>query len=240
MSRLVDILAIGAHPDDIEIACSGTIIKEVNNGKKVGLIDLTRGELGTRGSGELRLKEAEASLQILGAEYRINLGFKDGFFSHNQEHLRPLIEAIRASKARIVFANALHDRHPDHGRAGRLIAEACFLAGLPKVETEVDGVTQEAHRPALVLHYNQDRLLKPDICIDITEQIEMKMKAILAFKSQFYDSTSEEPETEISSKHFLDFIKGRAIEFGRPIGAKYAEGFQCERYLGIKSPFDLL
>jgi bacillithiol biosynthesis deacetylase BshB1 len=151
-----------------------------------------------------------------------------------------LIIAIRTSKAEIVLANALHDRHPDHGRAGKLISEACFLAGLPKVKTELNGKEQEAHRPRLVLHYNQDRLLKPDICIDISDQIEIKMNAILAFSSQFHNPNSTEPETAISSKHFLDFIKGRAIEYGRPIGVKYAEGFQCERNLGTSSPFDLL
>lgn len=240
MNQIVDILAIGAHPDDIELSCSGTIIKEVSNGKKVGLVDLTQGELGTRGSAEIRLKEAEAARQILGAEYRINLGFKDGFFNHDQQHLMPLIQAIRASKADIVFANAMHDRHPDHGKAGKLISEACFLAGLPKVKTELDGAVQEAHRPKLVLHYNQDRFLKPDICIDITDQMDTKMKAILAFSSQFHNPNSAEPETAISSKHFLDFVKGRAMEYGRPIGAMYAEGFKCERNLGVKSPFDLL
>ena len=240
MSQVVDILAIGAHPDDIELSCAGTIIKEVRNGKKVGLVDLTQGELGTRGSAELRMTEAEAARKILGAEYRINLGFKDGFFAHDQEHLMVLISAIRASKAEIVFANAMHDRHPDHGKAGKLISEACFLAGLPKVKTELDGIDQEAHRPRLLLHYNQDRLLKPDVCIDITDQIETKLKAIMAFSSQFHNPNSTEPETAISSKSFLEFIKGRAMEYGRPIGAAYAEGFKCERYLGVKSPFDLL
>ncbi len=240
MSFEVDLLAIGAHPDDIELSCAGTIIKEVSNGRKVGLVDLTQGELGTRGSASLRLEEAEAAREILGAEYRTNLGFKDGFFTHDPEHLIPLIKIIRSSKAEIVLANALTDRHPDHGRAGKLISEACFLSGLTKVKTELDGKDQRAHRPKLVLHYNQDRLNKPDICIDITDQMEMKMKAILAFGSQFHDPNSTEPETAISSKHFLDFVKGRALEYGRPIGAKYAEGFQCERYLGSQSVFDLL
>lgn len=240
MSLEVDILAIGAHPDDIELSCSGTIIKEVGLGKKVGLLDLTQGELGTRGSAELRLKEAEAARKILGAEYRTNLGFKDGFFSHDEDHLMPLIQAIRASKAEIVLANSLKDRHPDHGRAGKLISEACFLAGLRRIETEFEGSPQEAHRPRLVLHYNQDRILRPDICIDITDQMEQKMDSILAFSSQFYDPKSDEPETAISSKGFLDFIKGRAMEYGRPIGATYAEAYQCERYLGANSAFDLL
>lgn len=240
MSREVDILAIGAHPDDIELSCSGTIIKEVGRGKKVGLVDLTQGELGTRGSAELRLKEAEAARKILGAEYRLNLGFKDGFFTHDEQHLIPLIQAIRASKTEIVLANSLHDRHPDHGRAGKLISEACFLAGLRRIETEFESSPQEAHRPRMVLHYNQDRILRPDICIDITDQMDRKMESILAFSSQFYDPQSDEPETAISSKGFLDFVKGRAMEYGRPIGARYAEGFKCERYLGVDSPFHLL
>jgi len=236
----VDILAFGAHPDDIELSCSGTILKEVDNGKSVGLVDLTKGELGTRGSAQLRVKEAETARSLLGAEYRINLGFKDGFFAHDKEHLIPLIEAIRSSKADIVLANALHDRHPDHGRAGKLIAEACFLSGLMKIETTVDDVSQECHRPRLVLHYNQDRLLRPDICVDISDQFDTKIKAIMAYRSQFFNPDSSEPETPISSKGFMDFVKGRAMEYGRQINAMYGEGFQCERYLGVTSLESLL
>lgn len=240
MNKQVDILAIGAHPDDIELSCSGTIINEVENGKTVGLIDLTKGELGTRGSGELRMKEAEAARQVLGAEYRINLNYRDGFFTHDEAHLTPLIIAIRASKAEIVLANALEDRHPDHGRAGKLIAEACFLSGLRRIETKEDGKPQESHRPRLVLHYNQDRLLKPDICIDISNVFEKKIESIMKYSSQFYDPDSEEPETPISTKDFMKFVEGRAIEYGRPINARYAEGFRCERYLGVDSIGSLL
>lgn len=231
----VDILAIGAHPDDIELACSGTLAKEISNGRTVGLLDLTHGELGTRGSGELRLQEAENARKILGAEFRVNLGFKDGFFQNDEAHQMAIIKVIREARPKLVFANALADRHPDHGRAGRLISTSCFLAGLIRIETG----DLQAHRPDLVLHYNQDRILRPDICVDISDFMEVKMKCIQAFSSQFFDPDSDEPETPISTEGFLDFIKARCMEFGRPIGAKYAEGFQCERYLGVDSVMDL-
>lgn len=235
MITSVDILAIGAHPDDIELSCAGTLAKEISKGRSVGLLDLTQGELGTRGSAELRLKEAEASREILGAKFRVNLGFKDGFFKDDEAHQIEIIKVIRQAKPKVVFANALADRHPDHGKAGRLISTACFLAGLVKIETE--GL--EPHRPELVLHYNQDRLMRPDICVDISDFMEIKMNAIMAFGSQFFDPNSTEPETPISGEGFLEAVKSRGIEFGRPIGAKYAEGFQCERYLGVDSVLDL-
>lgn len=235
MTAPVDILAIGAHPDDIELSCAGTLAKEVSKGRSVGLLDLTQGELGTRGSAELRLKEAEASRQILGATFRVNLGFKDGFFQDDEAHKLEIIKVIRQAKPKVVFANALADRHSDHGKAGRLISTACFLSGLVKIATEGLG----PHRPNMVLHYNQDRLLRPDICVDVSDFMETKMKAIMAFSSQFFDPNSTEPETPISGEGFLEAVKARGIEFGRPIGAKYAEGFQCERYLGVDSVMDL-
>ena len=231
----IDILAIGAHPDDIELSCAGTLAKEVSKGRKVGLVDLTKGELGTRGNEELRLQEAENAREVLGAEWRVNLGFKDGFFQDDEQHQRAIVKVIRQAKPKMVFANALKDRHPDHGRAGRLISTACFLSGLVKIDTE--GLAP--HRPDMVLHYNQDRLMRPDICVDITDFIDVKLKAIQAFSSQFFDPNSEEPETHISGEGFLDFVKARGMEFGRPIGATYAEGFQCERYLGVESVMNL-
>lgn len=230
----LDILAFGAHPDDVEISASGTILKHIESGYKCGIIDLTHGELGTRGSGELRLKEAAKAKEILGIEMRENLGFADGFFSIDKEHQLPIIEMIRRYRPEIVLANSVHDRHPDHGRAAKLVAESCFLSGLIKIETG-----QEAWRPKAVYHYIQDEYIQPDLTIDITPYFDKKIESILAYSSQFYDPNSDEPNTPISGKDFLDFLKGRAQVVGRPIGASLGEGFTAARNLGVNDLFDL-
>jgi bacillithiol biosynthesis deacetylase BshB1 len=231
----LDILAFGAHPDDVEISCSGTILKHIHLGYKCGIIDLTQGELGTRGSGELRLQEAERAKAILGIEARENLGFADGFFLNDREHQLPIIKMIRKYQPEIVLANSVHDRHPDHGKAAKLVADACFLAGLIKIETG-----QEAWRPRVVYHYIQDVYIHPDLTVDITPYFDKKMESIKAYTSQFYTPDSDLPETPISGKDFLDFLVGRAKLVGRPIGAKYAEGFTAARNVGVKNLFDLV
>lgn len=236
----LDILAFAAHPDDVEISCGGTIARHIAEGRTVGLIDLTRGELGTRGSGELRLKEAEASQKILGVQVRENLGMADGFFSIDMEHKLRIAEIVRKYRPGVVLANSIHDRHPDHGRASQLVSEGCFLAGLPKVMTTLNGESQEAWRPKAVFHYIQDRYIRPDVVFDVTAYFDTKLASIKAYSSQFYDPDSDAPETPISGEDFFDFLKGRAKEFGRPIGVEYAEGFTAERYVGARSFFDLV
>lgn len=233
----VDILAIGVHPDDVELGCGGTLIKEVKNGRRVGICDLTQGELGTRGSADIRLVEAEAAREIIGADFRVNLGLPDGFIESNKLSQLKIIEVIRASQPDVVICNALQDRHPDHGRSAELEKVACFLSGLRRIETSFDGVEQTAWRPKVVLHYIQDRFLVPDIVIDITDCWDQKMKAILAFSSQFYDPKSNEPESAISSKEFLELQRGRGLQMGRYIGASFGEGFMSERPLGAKGLF---
>ena len=235
----LDILAFGAHPDDVELACAGTLLLQMQQGYSVGVIDLTRGELGTRGSAELRDQEAAKSSKILGLSLRENLNLADGFFENNQQNKTLVIEAIRKYQPKVVFANAINDRHIDHGRGSTLISEACFLAGLPKIKTMHMGQAQEAWRPQAVYHYIQDRFIKPDFVVDISTVMEQKMEAILAFSSQFYNPDSKEAPTAISSPEFLDFIKARAAQFARDIGAKYAEGFTVERTPGITNIFDL-
>lgn len=224
----VDILVFAAHPDDAELSCSGTILAHIALGYKVAIVDLTRGELGTRGSADLRDKEAEEAGKILGVNYRENLGFRDGFFVKNEEHELKIIQTIRKYQPEIVLANALSDRHIDHGRAADLVHDSCFLSGLKKIQTEYNSIPQEAWRPKKVYHYIQDQLSQPDIVFDISGYFDKKMESILAFKSQFYDPNSNEPITPISSPEFIEFIKGRAVEFGRRIGVKYGEGFQVK------------
>ena len=240
MSKDLDILAFAAHPDDVELSCSGTLMKHIAEGKRVGVIDLTEGELGSRGSVSLRYEEAENASKIMGLTVRENLKMRDGFFEINEENKLKIVTAIRTYRPKIVLANAIEDRHPDHGRAAQLVSEACFLAGLRKVETIVGGQLQEAYRPQVVYHYIQDRYIKPDFVVDITPYIDRKMEAIQAYKSQFYDPNSTEPQTPISGSEFLDFVKARCNEFGRPIGAQYAEGFTAERLVGVESFFDLV
>jgi N-acetylglucosamine malate deacetylase 1 len=235
----VDILAFAAHPDDIEISCAGTLIKHIQSGKTVGIIDLTQGELGTRGTIQTRYAEAEEASKIMGIQYRTNLKMEDGFFEITNENKLKIIEQIRLCQPEIVLANSISDRHPDHGRASKLVSEACFYAGLTKIETHYNGEKQQAHRPKAVYHYIQDQHLDPDFVVDITEQIDLKMQALLAYKTQFFNPNSSEPNTPISGKEFVDFLKGKMATFGRPIGAEYAEGFTVERYIGVDDLFSL-
>jgi bacillithiol biosynthesis deacetylase BshB1 len=235
----VDILAIGAHPDDIELSCAGTILKHIASGHTVGILDLTRGELGTRGTPEIREKEAAAAAKILGVSFRDNLGMADGFFKNDLDHQLQVISKIRAYKPEIVLCNAVSDRHPDHGRAASLVSESCFYSGLRKIETKTNGIVQEIWRPKAVYHYLQDRYLKPDFLVDITAHMPRKIEAIRAFSSQFYDPSSAEPLTPISSKQFLDFIVSRNAHNGRDIQSDYAEAFTVDRTIGVSSLFDL-
>jgi bacillithiol biosynthesis deacetylase BshB1 len=231
----LDILAFGAHPDDVELGCAGTLLGAIAEGKKVGVIDLTKGELGTRGSISQRLSEAQLASEVMGLTIRENLEMADGFFINNKEHQLVIIETIRRFQPSIIFCNAPEDRHPDHGRAASLVAEAAFLAGLKKIQTIHNGVAQEAWRPTQVFHYIQSRNLTPNFVVDISKHIEKKMEAILAHSSQFYDPKSNEPDTFISSAAFLEFVKGRAKELGQQIGVQYAEGFITQKTLGINS-----
>ncbi len=235
----LDILAIGVHPDDVELGCSGTLLKHIKLGKKVGILDLTKGELGSRGSGNLRLEEADKSAKILGVSVRENVGFADGFFKNDEYHQKEIIKMLRKYQPDVVLANAPIDRHPDHGRAAQLVVEACFYSGLVKIKTEFNTVTQELWRPKVVYHYIQDRFLKPDFVVDVTDHLEEKMDAIMAFSSQFYNPDSDAPETPISTKKFLDFIKARMANFGRDIGVDYAEGYTTNRAVGVNDITEL-
>ena len=234
MTDKVDILAIGVHPDDIELACGGTIVKHIHLGFTVGAIDLTQGELGTRGSAEIRLKEAEASKKLMGLKFRENLGFEDGFVTaDNKAYQLEIVKRIREYQPDIVLCNAIDDRHPDHPHSASLVSTACFLAGLTKIETEFDGAVQSAWRPKQVLHYIQWKPIKPDFVIDITGYMDAKLAAVKAYRSQFHDPTSSEPETLISSKQFLDSVSYRASDLGRLIGVEYAEGFTSDKLIGL-------
>lgn len=235
----LDILVLAVHPDDAELGCSGTIAKHIAMGKKVGIVDFTRGELGTRGSAEIRDTEAADSAKVLGLHARENLRFKDGFFANDEAHQLAVIRMIRKYQPEIILTNALHDRHPDHGRAGDLANDACFLSGLSKIQTSIDGEEQEAWRPRLVLQYIQDRYIEPDIIIDITPYIQTKIDSIKAFKTQFFNPDHEEAETYISSPEFFDSVIGRAREFGKSIGTTYGEGFTCRKLLGVNDLFNL-
>jgi bacillithiol biosynthesis deacetylase BshB1 len=238
----VDILAFGAHPDDIELSCSGTIISEIKKGKKVALVDLTEGELGTRGTVSSRYQEAAAAAMIMGVDYRENLRMKDGFFENNEENQLKVISAIRKYKPSIVLANAPQDRHPDHGRAAQLVEQSCFLAGLSKIVThDENGELQKRWRPTYLFHYIQDRYLEPDLVVDITACFEQKMRSIEAYRSQFHDpaNTSGDPQTYISAPGFLQGIASRASLMGKKIGVAYAEGFLSVKKIGINS-FDAL
>ncbi|WP_353181923.1 bacillithiol biosynthesis deacetylase BshB1 [Parapedobacter lycopersici] len=236
------ILVITVHPDDAELGCGGTILKHVAMGHKVGIVDLTRGELGTRGTPEMRAEEASAAGRILGLHARENLGMRDGFFSNDEQHQLEVVRAIRRYRPEIIITNALHDRHPDHGRAGDLVNDATFLAGLRKVETEEDnGQPQAPHRPGLLLQLIQDRYIKPDIAVDVSEYWQQKIQAIQAYKSQFHHAGYhvDEPETYISRPDFMEYIEARAREYGKYIGARYAEGYTCRRLLGVDDLFAL-
>jgi len=230
----IDILAIGVHPDDVELSCAGTILKHIAQGKTVGILDLTIGELGSRGSGALRLIEADNAGKVLGVKFRENIGLADGFFENDKESQLEIIKIIRKYQPEVVLANAITDRHPDHGRASKLISDACFYSGLIKIETELEGIKQDKWRPKAVYHYIQDRFLKPDFVVDVTPFVDKKIEAIKCFSSQFFDPNSKEPQTPISGEQFFDFIKGRMMQFGREIGVDYAEGFNAERYIGVE------
>lgn len=236
----LDILAFAAHPDDVELSASGTLMRYVAEGKKVGIIDLTEGELGTRGTVETRYEEAADASKIIGLSARENLRMPDGFFEDNAENKRLIIEQIRKYQPEIVLANSISDRHPDHGRAGKLVEDACFLAGLRKIETSMEGQEQLPHRPRLVAHYIQDFYLEPSFVIDVTPFVERKIEVIKAFKTQFYDPNSPEPSTPISGEEFFDFIKGRMLNMGRPAGMRYAEGFTISRVFGVKDLYEVV
>ncbi len=236
----LDILALGAHPDDVELTCSGTLLKAMQHGKKAGIIDFTKGELGTRGTPEIRMAEANASAEILGISVRENLCFRDGYIQNDEVHQLEVIKMIRKYQPDIILANAVTDRHPDHGRASDLAREACFLAGLKNINTEIDGIEQEAWRPKTVYHYIQSVPIEPDFVVDVTDIWDKKMASYKAFKSQFYDPKSEEPETYISNPGFLQMIESRAIHYGHSIGVKYGEGFTIERPMGVDDVFKLI
>jgi bacillithiol biosynthesis deacetylase BshB1 len=231
----LDILAFGAHPDDIELSCGGTIAKEVSLGKKVGIVDLTRGELGTRGSAALRDKEAANASKILGVSVRENLGFADGFFINDKKHQIEIIKMLRKYQPEIVLCNALDDRHIDHPKGSNLVSDACFLSGLIKIETSLEDKQQEKWRPKLVYHYIQWKSIEPDFVVDVSGFIDKKNEAVLSYSSQFYDPNSNEPESPITSKNFIDSVNYRARDLGRLIGVDYAEGFNTERYVAIES-----
>jgi bacillithiol biosynthesis deacetylase BshB1 len=237
----LDILAIGAHPDDVELGCGATIAKEVANGKKVGVIDLTRGELGTRGTAETRDEEAFNAAKILGVHSRVNMRFSDGFFLNDKEHQIEIIKMIRHYKPEIVICNAIDDRHIDHGKGSQLVSDACFLSGLRKIETvhKDEATIQEPWRPKAVYHYIQWKDIEPDLAVDVTGYMDKKMASVLAYKTQFFDPTSDEPETPITSKNFTDSINYRARNLGRLIGVEHAEGYTVERYPAVDSLFDL-
>jgi len=239
---ITDILAIGIHPDDVELSASGTLLRHAELGHSFGLLDLSLGELGSRGTPELRRIEAETSARILGAVFRKQLDLPDGLFAHSPENMLKIVRSIRAHQPKIVLCNAPDDRHPDHGRAAKLVADACFYSGLIKIETQDEaGISQAAWRPKAVYHYIQDKQLEPDFIVDITPYFEQKMQAILAFSSQFYDpgKPGEGPQTPISGKDFLDFMEAKARVFGRPAQVRYAEGFICARTPAISDLFSL-
>lgn len=231
----LDILAFGAHPDDVELGCAATLAKEIANGKKVGIVDLTRGELGTRGSAAIRDQEAAASARILGVAVRENLGFADGFFANDEAHQRKVISIIRKYQPDLVLCNAIKDRHIDHAKGSQLVSDACFLSGLEKIETSLEGSEQEKWRPTRVYHYIQWENITPDFVVDVTGFMSKKIDAVMAYSSQFYDPNSKEPETPISSKNFTDSIEYRARDLGRLIGVEYAEGFTAERFVAVAS-----
>jgi bacillithiol biosynthesis deacetylase BshB1 len=236
----LDILAFGAHPDDVELGCGGTIAKEIQLGKKVGIIDLTRGELGTRGSAEIRDKEAAKAALILGVAVRENLQMRDGFFYNDEIHQLKIIEMIRKYQPEIVLCNAIDDRHIDHAKGSSLVSDACFLSGLRKIETKNNNKTQQAWRPKAVYHYIQWKNIEPDFVVDISGFEKKKVEAIMAYDSQFFNPDTNEPVTPIATKNFLESINYRAQDLGRLIGTDSAEGFTVERYLAVNSLTDLI
>ncbi|WP_020528523.1 bacillithiol biosynthesis deacetylase BshB1 [Flexithrix dorotheae] len=238
----LDILVLAVHPDDAELSCSGTILSHIHQGKKVGIVDFTKGELGTRGNAELRMKEAAEAAKIMGLSCRENLGFADGFFENNKAHQLEIIKRIRKYQPDIILANAIEDRHPDHGRAAKLANDAIFLSGLKKIETELEGEIQKAWRPSNVFHYIQSNYIKPDFVVDISAFWEQKKAAIMAFKSQFHQEGEQVSgdQTFISTPGFMEFIKARAKEYGQHVGVELAEGFTISKPLAVKSLFDFI
>lgn len=235
----VDILAFGAHPDDVELGCAGSILSAIDSGKSVGIVDLTRGELGTRGTAEIRDKESQNAAKILGVSFRKNLGFRDGFFINDETHQLEVIKLIRIHQPNVVLCNAFNDRHIDHPKGSELVSNACFLSGLSKVETQADGSILDPWGPKQVYHYIQWKDIEPDFVVDISSFIDQKIKSIEAYSSQFFDSKSKAPQTPISSQNFLESVRYRAQNLGRLSGVDAAEGFTTERVLGIQSFTDL-
>lgn len=231
----LDILAFGAHPDDVELGCGATLAKEISLGKKVGIVDLTRGELGTRGSAEIRDQEAKDAADILGVEVRENLGFADGFFQNDRANQIEIIKMIRKYKPEIVLCNAIDDRHIDHAKGSKLVSDACFLSGLRKIETEINGSIQESCRPKFVYHYIQWKNIEPDFVVEVNDFIEKKVQAVMAYTSQFYNPDSKEPISPIATKNFAESITYRARDLGRLINKEYAEGFTVERFVAVSS-----
>lgn len=231
----VDVLAFGAHPDDVELSCSGTLAKLIDEGKKVAIVDLTKGELGTRGTDKTRMEESKEAAKILKVSDRKNLAMKDGFLTNSEEYQMRIIKMIRKYQPEIVFANALDDRHPDHSKAAKLVSDACFLSGLKKIYSDLDGVEQGVWRPKQIYHYIQWRDLKPDFVVDITGYMKVKIQSCLAYKTQFYDPNSDEPMTPISTKDFLESITYRAQNLGRQSGCDFAEGFNTEKIIALKN-----
>ncbi len=232
----LDLLAFGVHPDDVELGCAGVLIVEKANRKRTGIIDLTQGELGTRGTAETRKEEAAAAAKILDVDIRENLKMADGFFENNEAHQRQIITVLRKYQPEIIFCNAPEDRHPDHGRSAALVTDAAFLSGLMKIETLYDGIAQKPWRPKYVFHYIQDRYLKPDVVFDISTSLEKKIESVKAYKTQFYDpQSSDANQTYISTPEFLDGVIARAAMFGKMIGVKYGEGFISKKMIGIKN-----
>ncbi|NVJ62802.1 MAG: bacillithiol biosynthesis deacetylase BshB1 [Flavobacteriaceae bacterium] len=236
----VDILAFGAHPDDVELGAGATIAKAVKEGKTVAVVDLTQGELGTRGSVEIRQKESAAANKILGISFRENLDLADGFFKNDRESQLKVIKAIRKYQPKIVLCNAIDDRHIDHGKGSKLVSDSCFLSGLKRIETEDENGPQQQWRPQVVYHYIQWKNIDPDFVVDVSDTIEQKMESIKAYASQIYNPNTKEPNTPISSKNFLDSVHYRAKDLGRLIGVEAAEGFTTERYVAVKSLDDLI
>ncbi|MFL9836929.1 bacillithiol biosynthesis deacetylase BshB1 [Flavobacterium sp. ST-75] len=236
----LDILVFGAHPDDVELSCGATVAKEISLGKTVGIVDLTRGELGTRGTAEIRDEEAAEAAKILGVSVRENLRFRDGFFVNDEKHQLEVIKMIRKYQPEIVICNAVDDRHIDHGKGSKLVSDACFLSGLRKIETQLNGEPQQAYRPKLVYHYIQWKNITPDFVVDVTGFMDTKVASLMAYKSQFYDPNSDEPVTPIATKNFKESILYRAQDLGRLINSEYAEGFTVERYVAVNSLSDLV
>jgi len=235
----IDILAFGAHPDDVEISSGATLLKYTKEGKSIGIIDLTEGELGTRGSTEKRYEEAKKAAEFLGLEFRENLKMGDGLIEHSEENKRKIIRCIRKYQPELILANSIHDRHPDHAKGAKLVAEASFLSGLRKIETKIDGVQQKAYRPKMLLHYVQDYYLTPDVILDVSKTGKEKIELVKCYDSQFYNPQSDEPSTPISGKEFFDYLEGRMLSLGRELGVKYGEAYTIDRTLGVKDLFSL-